>query len=197
MRRWTLAFIAACFAACSAVAVVAATPPRAEPSTVISSEAIEAALRGPAPAAAPSEPVKTRGLRLQARSEESRAGGEGTSVPAAGGVDLQIAFALDSARLLPEAQRQLGELARALQSPGLAGRHFLLAGHTDASGGAEHNRQLSLARAASVREYLAGAGVDATRLSVTGYGAERPLEGRSPYDARNRRVEVRSLEDAP
>lgn len=178
--------------------VMAAPVPAAQPQggapAVISSDAIEAALQKPAPAQPADEPVmKTRGLRLQARSEESRAseGGGG------GSVDLQIAFAVDSAQLLPEAQRQLGELAKALRSERLAGRAFQLAGHTDATGRADHNRALSLARANSVRDYLAKAGVDTATLSVAGYGADRLLEGRSPNDPLNRRVEIRSVEPSP
>jgi len=164
-------------------------PALAAQTTVVSSDDIEAALRKPGPAAAPQgEPVKTRGLRLQAREEESRdADGKAS-------IDLQIAFALESAMLLPEARRQLDELAKALKSPSLTGEPFVLAGHTDASGRAEYNRGLSIARANSVRDYLAKAGVETARLSVAGYGADRPLAGHSPYDAANRRVEVRSGE---
>jgi outer membrane protein OmpA-like peptidoglycan-associated protein len=166
----------------------------AQPATgVVRSEDIEAALRKPAPAAAtpPSEPMKTRGLRLQVREEESR------DTAASASIDLQIAFALESATLLPEARRQLDELVKALKSQALAGQPFVLAGHTDASGRADHNRTLSLARANSVREYLAKAGVDTARLAVTGHGADRPLPGLSPYDAANRRVEIRSGEVEP
>ncbi len=179
---------------CLAPALLSAAQPKADAPAVISSDAIEAALQKPA-AAPQGEPVmKTRGLRLQARSEESRAGEGGGG---SGSVDLQIAFALDSATLLPDAQRQLGELAKALRSSRLAGQPFVLAGHTDATGRPEHNRQLSLARANSVRDYLAKAGVDTATLTVAGYGADKPLEGRSPYDALNRRVEVRTLEPSP
>jgi len=176
-------------------AMVAAAPSLAAQSALVSSEDIEAALRKPAPSATvPAEPMKTRGLRLQSREEESRDTG---SAGAGASIDLQIAFALDSATLLPEARRQLDELAKALKSQGLAGQPFVLAGHTDASGRAEHNRSLSLARANEVRGYLARSGVSTARLSVAGYGADRPLSGHSPYDAANRRVEVRSGEAEP
>jgi len=174
---------------------VAAAQPKADAPAVISSDAIEAALQKPATTPQGEPVMKTRGLRLQARSEESRAG-EGSG-GGSGSVDLQIAFALDSATLLPDAQRQLGELAKALRSSHLAGQPFVLGGHTDATGRPEHNRQLSLARAESVRDYLAKAGVDTATLTVAGYGADKPLEGRSPYDALNRRVEVRTLEPSP
>lgn len=155
----------------------------AEAPAVISSEAIEAALEPPAPA---QTEMKTRGLRVQARSEESR-----------GAIDLQVPFALNSAVLLPEARTQLDQLAAALKSARLGGQSFELAGHTDSSGAARRNQELSLARATAVRDYLATAGVDASSLSVAGYGSDRPLAGRSPTDPLNRRVEIRTREKTP
>ncbi|NJL15134.1 MAG: OmpA family protein [Microscillaceae bacterium] len=68
-----------------------------------------------------------------------------------------------------------------------------LEGHTDSEGTEEDNLQLSKDRAASVRQYLIDKGIDATRISSTGYGESRPIDtnateaGRS----RNRRVEMR------
>lgn len=66
-------------------------------------------------------------------------------------------------------------------------------GHTDNVGKASYNKQLSRKRAESVKEYLVNNGVQASRLSVMGYGQERPLvsnddeaEGR----ALNRRTEI-------
>jgi OOP family OmpA-OmpF porin len=167
-------------AACLLTALGVCAPSfAAQPGEIVSREAIEAALQKP-------PEVRTRGLKIQARSEESR-----------GAIDLQVAFALNSAALLPEARGQLSELAGALKSPRLAGQRFELAGHTDASGRPERNRELSLARATAVRDYLAGQGVDAAALSVAGYGADRPLPDRSPQDALNRRVEIRTREAAP
>jgi outer membrane protein OmpA-like peptidoglycan-associated protein len=159
-----------------------------EAPAVISSEAIEAAL---APPAAAPPVMRTRGLRIQARSEEAR------SEDARGAIDLQVAFALDSAVLLPEALTQLDQLAAALKSARLGGQSFELAGHTDSSGSARRNLELSRARATAVRDYLATAGVDAGALSVAGYGSERPLAGRSATDPLNRRVEIRTREKTP
>ncbi len=155
---------------------------------VLSRDAIEAAL---AVAPAPAGEMKTRGLRIQARSEEAR------SDDHRGAVDLQIAFALNSAALLPQARQQLGELAGALQSPRLAGRRFEVAGHTDSSGPAQRNRELSLARATAVRSFLADMGIDASTLTVAGHGSERPLTGHDAADPLNRRVEIRSAEATP
>jgi outer membrane protein OmpA-like peptidoglycan-associated protein len=167
---------------------------------IVSKEAIEQALQAPPASSTPE--IRTRGLRLQARPEaQSEAKGEaaGGASGAGGGraIDLQIAFALNSSALLPEAQAQLRALAGALSSASLAGQHFELAGHTDATGNAEANRRLSLARAGAVRDYLAGAGVAMEQLSVAGHGADRPLPGIDPRAAANRRVEVRVKEPSP
>lgn len=65
-------------------------------------------------------------------------------------------------------------------------------GHTDNVGDAASNKKLSEARARSVTSAIVAAGVDAARLSATGFGQERPVadnrteEGR----AKNRRVEL-------
>lgn len=64
-------------------------------------------------------------------------------------------------------------------------------GYTDSTGPADYNLRLSGQRAASVRDYLVGKAVAATRFSVTGLGIADPIatndtpEGRS----QNRRVE--------
>jgi outer membrane protein OmpA-like peptidoglycan-associated protein len=48
-------------------------------------------------------------------------------------------------------------------------------GHTDNTGNAAMNKNLSLKRASSVVEYLISKGVDATRVSAKGFGSERPI----------------------
>lgn len=66
-------------------------------------------------------------------------------------------------------------------------------GHTDSTGSAEYNIDLSLRRAQSVAEYLASQGVDRRRLLVKGYGEERPIASNDTPEGRalNRRVEIR------
>ncbi len=64
-------------------------------------------------------------------------------------------------------------------------------GYTDSTGSAEYNLKLSDQRAASVRTYLAGKGISASRFTTIGLGIADPIatndtpEGRS----QNRRVE--------
>jgi outer membrane protein OmpA-like peptidoglycan-associated protein len=48
-------------------------------------------------------------------------------------------------------------------------------GHTDNTGSATANKQLSLKRATAVVDHLVSLGVDASRLTAKGYGAERPI----------------------
>ena len=64
-------------------------------------------------------------------------------------------------------------------------------GHSDATGSPRSNWRLSEARGHWVAAYLAGAGVDARRLRVIGYGATAPLAPNTTAEnkARNRRVE--------
>ena len=69
---------------------------------------------------------------------------------------------------------------------------FIIAGHTDSQGSEATNQRLSESRAASVRTYLTGIGVDGTRLSSVGYGESRPIASNKTKAGRqeNRRVEI-------
>jgi outer membrane protein OmpA-like peptidoglycan-associated protein len=66
-------------------------------------------------------------------------------------------------------------------------------GHTDNTGDAAHNTDLSKQRAASVVAYLTSKGVDAKRLSSRGYGPDKPIADNKNAAGRgkNRRVEFR------
>lgn len=67
-------------------------------------------------------------------------------------VNLEDAFAVNSAVLEPAAVRQLDDPGVAFRSPALAGFRFEIGGDTDATGGAAHNRTLSLRRAMAVSD---------------------------------------------
>jgi OmpA-OmpF porin, OOP family len=64
-------------------------------------------------------------------------------------------------------------------------------GHTDDTGTAELNRELSEARARAVMSWLVARGVEARRLTARGYGSSRPIADNATDEgrARNRRVE--------
>jgi len=63
-------------------------------------------------------------------------------------------------------------------------------GHTDDQGGADYNKDLSQRRAQAVVDYLTRKGVDASKLTPVGYGAEQPVgdNGTEQGRAANRRV---------
>lgn len=108
-------------------------------------------------------------------------------------MDLRVSFLLGSAELTPQAQEEVKVFAKALQRPELAARRFLIAGHTDSSGSRAMNLDLSRRRAQSVADYLAGQGVQSSRLQVRGYGPDRPLQGHRRSSPENRRVEAQLL----
>lgn len=67
-----------------------------------------------------------------------------------------------------------------------------ITGHTDASGPEDGNRQLSLARATAVGDYLARGGIDAERLQISGKGSVEPIADNATRYGRsiNRRIEI-------
>ncbi len=74
-----------------------------------------------------------------------------------------------------------------------------IAGHTDATGSDRINRPLSQARAGAVMAYLARQGVPPQRMAAQGYGSDQPIAPNSTRAgrARNRRVELRIIENNP
>lgn len=73
---------------------------------------------------------------------------------------------------------------------------FLIEGHTDDRGRDAYNLNLSDQRAASVRSYLTGKGIPASRLESKGFGEARPVASNKTAAGRqeNRRVELSILE---
>jgi peptidoglycan-associated lipoprotein len=71
------------------------------------------------------------------------------------------------------------------------GRTVLVEGHCDERGTVEYNLALGQRRAASVKDYLGGLGIDASRLKTVSYGKERPVDPGHDETAhgRNRRAE--------
>lgn len=101
-----------------------------------------------------------------------------------------INFDLDSDNLRADAKPAIDELLSALKAN--PSWHVGIEGHTDASGNAAHNLDLSKRRAASVKAALVVAGIAADRMTTTGFGQAKPV---APNDtaigrAQNRRVEV-------
>jgi outer membrane protein OmpA-like peptidoglycan-associated protein len=66
-----------------------------------------------------------------------------------------------------------------------------IAGYTDSKGSDAYNLELSQKRANAVKEYIAGQGVELTRLTAIGYGEASPIATNETEEGRadNRRVE--------
>ncbi|WP_306299188.1 TolC family outer membrane protein [Pseudomonas sp. ABC1] len=79
---------------------------------------------------------------------------------------------------------------RLTQQGGL--QSLAIVGHTDNTGSAALNRELSLARAVAVRDFLVANGVEQAVISVSGAGADRPVASNATVHGRaeNRRVEL-------
>lgn len=107
-----------------------------------------------------------------------------------GRVALYINFDTDKATLRPDAQPVIDEIGKLLD--GDATLKLSIEGHTDNTGAAAHNLQLSTARARSVLGALVGLGIDPARLSSKGYGQNKPIadNGTDEGRAKNRRVEL-------
>ena len=103
--------------------------------------------------------------------------------------DGTIRFRFASARLDRTSTATLDRLAEI--ASGCPGFRIEIVGHTDAIGPADANRDLSEARAEVVASYLAGAGVEAARMTAIGYGETRPVvpNTSAANRAKNRRIE--------
>lgn len=105
-----------------------------------------------------------------------------------------IRFEYNSARLTGQAERQVDELGAALDMKPLDGLRFAVQGHTDSSGTAAYNRDLSLRRAESVqRRLMTKSRINGSRLTAVGLGEDQPQRGRATTDPSNRRVEIVTL----
>ncbi|MGZ7032352.1 MAG: OmpA family protein, partial [Thermoanaerobaculia bacterium] len=101
-----------------------------------------------------------------------------------------INFDSDSDRLRDESKPTLDLVAQVLKEH--ADWKVTIEGHTDSTSTAQHNQQLSEARANAVKTYLTAAGIDASRLTPAGLGATKPVASNdAPLGrAANRRVEL-------
>lgn len=121
---------------------------------------------------------------------------------AAGGIDIYkqtttpakiimhgILFDVDKATLKPESMGSINQIFNLMKKdPSLK---FEIDGHTDNSGTAAHNLDLSQQRADAVKYQLVSMGIDASRLTTKGFGDTKPIDGNDTPEgkANNRRVE--------
>lgn len=111
-------------------------------------------------------------------------------IDAAGKVALQVNFATDKTDVLPDSMPQIEQVVALLKDdPALK---LAVNGHTDDSGDAVYNQQLSEGRAKAVVALLVGRGIDAARLTAAGFGSAQPAAENATAEgkAKNRRVEL-------
>ncbi|WP_282093487.1 OmpA family protein [Epibacterium ulvae] len=115
-----------------------------------------------------------------------------TEISTKGSALLQgVEFESNSAALTSASNSALKTIADYLKAN--PGSRFLVVGHTDNQGTFHHNRELSEARAQSVKRYLMNsAGIESDRLRAIGVAFAAPIASNDTAagQARNRRVEL-------
>ncbi len=104
-----------------------------------------------------------------------------------------IFFDVDKYDLQEKSLTELRKILRFLQeNPGV---RVEISGHTDNTGSASYNVQLSEKRAAAVNSYLVSQGISAGRLIPKGYGSQQPIADNDSEEGRqkNRRIEFKII----
>jgi len=108
-----------------------------------------------------------------------------------------IHFDFDKAVIKPDSNALLDDIATTL-------KHFpewrlRITGHTDSTGNAAYNEELSMNRANAIKQALADRGIDAARLQTLGMGEKQPVASNDTQEgqALNRRVELVRLDVKP
>ena len=101
-----------------------------------------------------------------------------------------IHFDFDKAVIQPDSNALLDDMTTAL-------KHFpkwrlRITGHTDSTGDAAYNEELSMNRANAIKQALVERGIDAARLETLGTGEKQPVASNDTPEgqALNRRVEL-------
>jgi len=112
----------------------------------------------------------------------------------------QCSFKTDSDELAPGCDAKLKKLVDALvkvkqnlKVSGITNYKFEVSGHTDTSGAADHNKELSGKRAAVIVRELVARGISKGEIISIGMGSDRPLvkpDNTPAKKAKNRRYEI-------
>jgi outer membrane protein OmpA-like peptidoglycan-associated protein len=132
---------------------------------------------------------KTRSLSLGEREEIAEIAATKPKI------DLEIHFDYNSADIAKDSVSSVQELGKALSNASLKGSTFVVAGHTDATGGESYNQDLSERRADTIKKYLTDKyGIAGANLVTVGYGKTKPKDANAPLDPVNRRVQVVNMD---
>ena len=100
----------------------------------------------------------------------------------------QCSFKTDSDQLMPGCDAK-----KRLQMAGVKAYKFEVSGHTDSSGKADHNKELSGKRAAVMVKELVARGIQPAEITSIGMGSDKPLvtpDNTPAKKAKNRRYEI-------
>lgn len=107
-------------------------------------------------------------------------------------ITLNVTFPLNSAEIGSEFDDDIREVAEAMEDDREVSVE--IAGHTDSTGAADYNQELSQRRAEAVAQRLVSVyGIDEDRVTPVGYGEDEPVADNDTNEGRaeNRRVEAR------
>ena len=101
-----------------------------------------------------------------------------------------VLFDVGSSSIKPGAEAQIQKVGQVLKK--YPETEIMIAGHTDSTGSAKFNQQLSEHRANNVKLVLVRAGVAPSRIETIGFGQTAPVADNSTQDGRqqNRRVVI-------
>ncbi len=105
-------------------------------------------------------------------------------------VSSEVSFDVNQATIKSNFRDSLNKVASVVSENDRTAIHVI--GHTDSTGSASYNQQLSEKRASSVAQYLSQNGVQRNRMRIVGRGENLPVADNSSSSGRsqNRRVEI-------
>ncbi len=131
-----------------------------------------------------------QGARLAGLQAEIDAAGRAGESASGNRLVITDAFQTGRVTLRPESQAAVDRVTEYLA--GRAGRVALIESFTDATGNAERNLDLSIRRAAAVKERMMAGGVAEDQVVTVGFGQEYPVAGNDTSEGQreNRRIEI-------
>lgn len=104
--------------------------------------------------------------------------------------DTGLLFDVNSSTLQAEGKNNITQLAAILKK--YDDTEILIEGHTDNTGDAKYNQDLSVKRAESVANMVKMQAIKGSRITTVGYGEDQPVESNETAEgrAKNRRVDI-------
>lgn len=135
------------------------------------------------------EKIKSEAV-IPPRTRTAPAAAPAAAAPAKMSLSADSLFDFNKSVIKSEGMGKLDALVDRLK--GVAFEVVIAVGHTDSVGSAAYNQRLSLARAESVKAYLASKGVDRQRIRTEGRGETQPVADNATAEgrAKNRRVDI-------